>query len=115
MSTNAHDAPKTSAFINYIEPPITRLAGINPYPDATDRRWQQDGDLTGAHGRPAEQMQPLESNPSEMRRCFERISTAICPPRIDVPFPMNPRPFYSPREGSLQVDYRRIKCVVLSS
>jgi hypothetical protein len=29
-------------------------------------RWQQDGDLSGAHGRPAEQMQPLE--PSRSKR-----------------------------------------------
>jgi hypothetical protein len=66
----------------------------------TNFRWQQDRDLPGVHGRPTEQMQPLESSPPKMRKCSECISAAIRPPK-------NPRcplfyrspPFYSPTEG----------------
>jgi hypothetical protein len=65
----------------------------------TGRRWQQDGDQPGAHGRPAQQKQPLESNQSEMRRCSEPISAALRPPQIDVPLPRIPVPFIAEGRG----------------
>jgi hypothetical protein len=40
---------------------VSQVTRVTELRNSVATRWQQDGDLPGAHGRPAKQMQPLES------------------------------------------------------
>jgi hypothetical protein len=61
-------------------------------------RWQRDGDLPGAHGRPTEQKQPLESKETKMRRSSGRNQAALRLP--------NPQKTPKMRRSSGQIPFR---------
>jgi hypothetical protein len=88
-NTNEMRKPEVLTYTEYTNMDrLQRTVGSNRGTGDTDCRWLQDRGLPGAHGRPAEQTQLLESNrptqgeaPNRFRQCF-------------VLFPPNRRPFF---------------------